>query len=150
MPKLSDEKAKAVNADEGNVLLEDGTVVIATLTEVEPDEGQKGPYWAWKYKVSQDSPAGKGRVFTNRTSLSDAAYWKLKETFDAFGVSADTDTDDLIGHAVRLQITQRTINQGARAGELTNDVKAVLPLTDEVTSAAVTATGGKKQDAPLF
>jgi hypothetical protein len=50
--------------------------------------------------------------------------------FDAFGVSADTDTDTLVGSYAILSIGTRTIQKGARAGQLANTIREVLPYAD--------------------
>jgi hypothetical protein len=61
---------------------------------------------------------------------------RIKEWFEAHGYSLDTDTDEMIGERAVLKIGVETINSGARAGERTNRVNAVLPLTgDEATGS---------------
>jgi hypothetical protein len=49
----------------------------------------------------------------------------MKKTFDAFGVSADTNTDELCGCIVTLSIGNR-VRQDTK--ELQNNVKDVLPF----------------------
>ena len=51
-----------------------------------------GRAWAWLFTAED------GRIFGWRTPLGDVAL--LRETFDAFGEDADTDTGDLIGRPV--------------------------------------------------
>jgi hypothetical protein len=62
------------------------------------------------------------------TSLSDAADWKMKEMFEAFGVPADTDTDELLGKEIWLAVSQRVIEKGARMGETGNNVERAMPV----------------------
>ncbi len=132
MPQLSSEVASEV--DEAEVQdftpVEPG-IYPARLREVTVKEGQKAPYWNWEYEIPEGHEKA-GRRFWNVTSLSEKARFKLKETFDAFGVPTTTDTDELIGGLVNLQITHRTIQQGEKAGQLANQVEKVLPFDGEV------------------
>lgn len=126
MPKLPKATAKAVGEAESSSFdpLPEGPYV-AKLTGVEVREGQKGPYWSWEFSVVEPDDHENRKLWTN-TSLSDSAAWKLKEVFEAFGVAADTDTDELIGQVVKLAVTQRVIEQGARAGDIGNNVDRVM------------------------
>ena len=132
MPQLPQEEAAAVNEQESSSFdaLPEGTY-LATLTDVEIREGTVAEYWSWKYGdlvlMDTDPPTPYPGSQWNNTSLSENARWKMKETFDAFGVPADTDTDELLGEPVRLVITQRVIEKGARMGEIGNNVDRVLP-----------------------
>ena len=101
------------------------------LTSVATDkEGQAGPYWVWEFEVTSPDEH-KGRKLWANTSLSDNAVWKLKEMFDAFGYTTDSDTDELIGETVKLIVSQRVIGSGARKGELGNNVDRVLSADGE-------------------
>lgn len=104
-------------------------VYHARLRDVDTDRsGQAGPYWSWEYEVVEEGFLNRRQW--NNTSLSEKALWKLKETFEAFGVPADTDTDDLLGKVVKLTISTRTIQQGARKGESANQVDRVSPADE--------------------
>jgi len=129
VPKLNQKVAKAVEKAEGGKFdpLEPG-VYHVRLRDVTAKEGAKGIYWAWEFDVVE--PDAKGRLWTN-TSLSEAAHFKLKETFEAFGVETDTDTDELLGKVCRAQVTITTIQAGNRKGEQTNSVTKLLPADDE-------------------
>lgn len=61
-------------------------------------------------------------------SYQDLCLGRLKQFFEAFGYSEDSDTDEMIGEKCVLQIGVRTIQNGARAGEVTNSVNGVAPL----------------------
>lgn len=126
MPKLPVSEASAVDEFEGNEypVLEPG-VYTCILFDVKVGEGKAGPYWNWEYHLH-----GGNARFWNITSLSEKARFKMKETFDAFGLPADTDTDMLIGRKVSLQIGIGTINAGAREGQQRNEVVQVLPYDD--------------------
>jgi hypothetical protein len=85
--------------------------------------------WVWVYEIL--GPKGKGRKQWNNTVLTDKALWKVAESFEAFGVSTDTDTDELIGCTVVLDIAQRMITAGSRNGQIGNDITRVMPDNDE-------------------
>lgn len=55
---------------------------------------------------------------------------RIKAFFEAFGYSLDSDTDEMIGDRVILQVGIETQQQGANAGQQRNRVNAVLPLDD--------------------
>jgi hypothetical protein len=108
--------------------LEEGVYTVR-LRGVDVREGQKGPYWVWEFEIP-DGEEFAGRRFWLNTSLSEAALWKLKEVFGAFGATPATDTDELLGKRVRAVVIQRTIQMGARAGEVTNQIETVKPVGD--------------------
>lgn len=129
MPQLPKTKAKEVGNAESTAFeaLPAGPYVAALKDcKVAPKEGPSGPYWIWEFEVGQPEEYAKRRLWVN-TSLSEAADWKLKEVFDAFGADYDTDTDELINQVVLLQVSQRIIEQGSRKGDLGNNVDRVLP-----------------------
>lgn len=143
-PKLSKKVAKMVNETEGQdfPLIPDGKYV-GVLREVKVSEapGESGShYWMWFYEKADDTDDTEavelneewtsGRLM-NITSLSEKAAFKMKEAFDAHGVSADTDTDEIVGTKVLLMVGHRTVTKGARMGELTNSIEKVLPWDGE-------------------
>lgn len=93
-------------------------------------EGKKGPYWSWEFEIIDEE--FKGRRLWNNTSLSEAAAFKMKETFEAFGVSLDTDTDELIGEVVKAVVSQRTIQEGTRKGEVANQIDRLKKADDDI------------------
>lgn len=159
MPKLDSDAAKRVeDAESSGGLMEEGlyemvlTEVTATGKDGKPLSGPAGPYWKWEFTVPEDAPRyPKWKQWVN-TSLSEQAAWKLKEVFEAFGRTPDTDTDELIGQRVRVEVGTRTIQQGERTGEVANQVRSVLPLDP---SASATPAGSKdkgksKADKALY
>lgn len=128
MPKLPAKAAKAVDSTEAAGGFEPipSGLYFAFLRSVEVKDGPSGPYWVWEYEIPEDHEYG-GRRFWNNTSLSEKSKPFLKKAFDAFGVSADTDTDELCGQMVTLRIGLRTISKGERQGETANTVSEVLP-----------------------
>lgn len=134
LAKLPKKIAKAVDEAESIAFeaLAPG-VYSGRLKDVKTDgKGAAGPYWTWEFDELQDADGDKvsGRLWVN-TSLSENALWKLKEVFSAFGESPDTDTDELIGHRVRLVVSQRVIEKGARKGDMGNNVDQVLSLDSD-------------------
>lgn len=128
---------------------------IATLSEVEAKNSQAGaPMWVAEFEdiTDLDGDRQPGRQWYNlmlpqdvmpedykpkRSKKSPQEAWddyqrlcegRLKAFFEAFGYTVDSDTDEMIGDRVVLQIGVRTIANGARAGEKTNSVNAILPL----------------------
>lgn len=123
LPKAVAKRVDAHEDDEFEAL--PAGVYVASLLEVDATkEGPKGPYWSWQFKVEDEEYEGR-RLFNN-TSLSEKADFKMKETFDAFGVPSSTDTDELIGHVVKLAVSQQTIQGGSRDGQLGNQVDKLL------------------------
>jgi hypothetical protein len=133
MPKLDKQAAKAVDEAESTFSALDEGIYIGSLAEVLTKEGPKGEYWSWRFtdliNIETDAKAP-GSAWVN-TSLSEDARWKLQEVFQAFGVDASTDTDELLGQQAQLVISQRVIERGARTGEVGNNVDRVMPLGAE-------------------
>jgi hypothetical protein len=159
MPKLTTDVAQKVDkAESGFQPVPEGVYILQLMEDVEVKEGAKGPYWRWTFEVPKEHEGEElehsGRRFWTNTSLSEAAYFKLQEAFRAFGVPTDTDTEDLVGRRVKAVVVMRTIQQGQRKGELSNEIAELLPLdSDKVVEATeqvpAAATGGKS-DEPLF
>lgn len=127
MPKLTKTHAgKAAQAagdwnDSGFEPLQPGWY-LCRLLDVEQREGKQAPYWSWKY----EEVSSKHWVWDN-TSLSERAIGRLGKVFEAYGVPSDTDTDDLIGQLVNLELGVYTIPSGNRAGQLSNNIRSVAP-----------------------
>lgn len=153
MPRLSNETAaKVEDAEDGFKPLDPGIYVVQLMEDVEIKEGKKGIYWKWTLEIPEGLENAGRRLWTN-TSLSEAAFFKLKEMFSAFGVPTSTDTEELVGKKIRVQVKQVTINGGARAGELGNEIEKCLPLEGPVgvdEAAAVTAAVKAEPAKPLF
>lgn len=142
MAQLNAETASKVEAaEDGFKLLDPHIAILQLIADVEVKQGAKGDYWQWDFQTVEGSEIGSGRKWKYRTSLSDAAFFKLKELFLAFGVPTSTNTDELVGKKVRAEIVVKTIGgDSARAGELTNEIKSLLPLDGPT---------GKTGDAPV-
>ena len=134
MPKLSSKIAKKVENTEaaaGSYLLPEGRYA-ARLQEVDQKEGQAGPYWVWVLTDLHDTDGDSkpGRQWHN-TSLSEKSFPFLKATFEAFGYTADSDTDEIVGEWVTLHLIQEQIARGKRAGEMTNRIRDLAPFKAE-------------------
>lgn len=134
MAQLNAEMASKVEAAQDNSGLIDDGIYLAVLTEdVTVKDGTKAPYWTWIFQITPEDAEGQtqafaGRKLFHRTSLSDSSFFKLKETFEGFGVSPATDTEELVGKKVRLHIIQKMGQRGTdREGQLQVEVKGVLP-----------------------
>lgn len=159
MPKLDDTKAAAVEAaEDGFKPVPEGVYILQLMEDVDVKTGDKGVYWRWTFEVPEvhegDTLEHGGRRFWTNTSLSDAAYFKLKETFQAFGVPTNTDTAELVGKKVKATIVQKVIQGGQRKGEIGNEIAKLHPLShDEAADAtAAPAANGKggSTEEPLF
>jgi hypothetical protein len=110
--------------------------------------GAKGPYWSWEFEIVDEEY--KGRRVWNNTSLSEKAHFKMKETYEAFGADLDVDTDELIGQVVKVVLTQRTIQEGTRKGEITNDIARLRKADDDVAEAAKAEAESKARVDEIF
>jgi hypothetical protein len=167
MAKLADDLANDVTnyVPETFEPIEDGVYLARLEEDVEVKVGPRGPYWSWKFVVREEDNPGLTRkkvTLYHRTSLSAAAAFKLHETFAAFGVSANTDTEDLVNTAepaVKVHVVQKVAEQGKYAGEIVNDLadgQCLYPInSDAKVSAAQNAAPaqpgpGKKSNKPLL
>jgi hypothetical protein len=145
MAKLPQDKAAKAAAEKDNVP-EFGPVppgvYLCRLTNVDPSRsGAAGPYWVWEATTVGAGTEPTGKKFWDNTSLSDQAIGRLGKVFEAFGVTPEADTEDLIGKLVAVEVTRVTQKGGENAGQLKNDVRAwhpafVHPLAEDFQQAA--------------
>jgi len=154
MAKLNKAMQKQTeNASSGFDPIPDG-VYHFKLRDVDATRtGAKGPYWSWEFECVEEPYVGR-RVWNN-TSLSENAAFMMKQTFDAFGVPLDTDTDEMIGNVVRLVVSVRsyTANAGKPNEELrrTNQVDRLQPKDPDFTYEDETpAAVGAAPDEVVF
>lgn len=155
MPKLGNDLAEKVeNAEDGFKPVPDGIYVAQLMEDVDVREGDKGTYWRWVFQVPTEHEGDEleysGRRFWLNTSLSEAAFFRLKEVFAAFGVPTNTDTDELVGRKVKLLIGSTIIQRGQRKGEPSNEIQKVLPLDHEVAATSADSGKGGSSEEPLF
>ena len=135
MPKLPTAQAKktakadAWESGGGRQLLDDGRYAGQLFSVVER-EGRKAPYWNWRFVNIHDiegDPQGRVNLFLS-TSLSEAAAGGLKQAFDAFGYTTDSDTDEIVGEWAVLYVRQEVQEQGKNAGQRVNVVSGLAPF----------------------
>lgn len=133
MPKLPKTVAKKAQAAEStsfepipeDTYLVELKAVHTTNKDGEVLAGPSGPYWSWELAVVGGEYDTR-KLWVN-TSLSEAALWKMNETFTAFGYTCDSDTDEIIGDKALAVVTQRVIERGSRKGQLSNNVENLMP-----------------------
>lgn len=130
MPKLPSQAATAAKeAAQGSSreALAEGTYEARLTSVIAKNAASSGnPMWVWEFEVVDEPYVGR-KLWVN-TVLTEKAMWKVGEMFAAFRVDTDTDTDELIGETCLLQVSQRKIEQGARAGQIGNNVDVALPV----------------------
>lgn len=132
MPTLPQQAQADAEQADSRAPLEEDTYVLRLRDVDGSQSGPSGPYWRWEFEVAHHAdPSLNGRRLWTNTSLSKKAAWKLKEAFDAFGVSLDTDTDDLCGELCLATVTQAVIQSGKRTGEIGNEISKLMPLPDD-------------------
>lgn len=148
MAKLSPEQVGSVNAAEaaggGGFLLEPGRYA-AQLAKVEQRSGTNFPFWNWEFANLFDKTGAlqPGKQWNN-TSLSPNSFGFLKASFEAFGASPDTDTDELVGKWVVLSLDQEQVTQGPKVGELRNVVKGLAQFREEDWPFDSSSVGNRK------
>ena len=133
MPQLNETYASGIDEQPQSVGVLEPGVYEAVLVEVVAKPGKVAPLWSWRYEVAPGQ-VGEGRTLYNNTSLSEEARWKMKETFDAFGVPANTNTDRLLGQRVKLLIAKVIAQQGKRQGRFVNEIQEVMPIGQRTVS----------------
>lgn len=144
MPKLSDDVARdaevaAEDNDGRRELIPEG-VYVGRLFEVSVSDNA-GPsgyhYWAWKFKLEDDGY--KNREQWLITSLSPDSQFAIGGAFKAFGVPANTHTDELLGERALLKVSVSVAQKGSRAGEKVNRTDYIMPYTEEKASTPLDA-----------
>lgn len=151
MAKMDKKHQKqTADASSGFDPIPDGTYHVR-LQEVDPTkEGPAGPYWSWQFEVVEPGDHT-GRKLWNNTSLSEAAAFSMRNTYDAFGAEYDADTDDMLGGVARAVVSTRTIQSGARKGEPSNQIDRLLPKADDFElPEELAAAGGQPKADDLF
>lgn len=132
MPQLNTEQAEKAGEGQEFELLEPGTY-LATLNAVNGKEGPKGDYWEWEFLLvgTEDGEEldPKPKLWEN-TSLSEKSIWRVGQMLDAFEVPHDTNTDDLLGLHVMINVGQEVIDRGSRQGQLRNNFLSAFPVPE--------------------
>lgn len=115
----------------------DNGFYLFKLLKVEAKDGTAAAQWIWTWEELHTTK----RVFDS-TSLSEKAIGRLGKVFEAFGVPADTDTDLLVGKVLALRISQRTIQEGEKKGQIVNNVDSWHPPTEHDEFANIDVPAG--------
>lgn len=100
------------------------------FTDIHTMDGERQPGRQWYTTML---PGGKKSATTPDDKWATSqrlSAGRLKAAFEAFGYSLDSDTDEMLGEQVVLQLTIETINKGERAGQRTNRVAGLHPLPE--------------------
>lgn len=128
MPKLNKKQAQAVEETESTSFEAMPPKVYPfrlIKVEVSENKGASG-YHYWTTEWSCEHSEYRNRKVWANLSLSPKAAFKMKEFFEAFGVSTDTDTDDLCGETILLNIGQETQQEGKNKGRIINTVERFM------------------------
>lgn len=138
MPKLNKKEAQETAKTEawgtGPRLLPEGRYAGRLMSVTESDQPGPSGYnqWSWRFTHLHDVEGNDlgGTQFLN-TSLSPKARGGLKQAFDAFGYTTDSDTDEMLGEWAVLYITQGVAQQGKRAGQTVNSVNSIAEFVPD-------------------
>lgn len=138
MPQLSAPLAKqADNANDDNKGREFAVypvgVYTGRLAKVEATQSStKKPMWNIEFDLVTDLEGAKmpGRVWSSIT-LEESTSWKIGQFFDAFGVPTSTNTDMLINHRIRLEISPEVQKFGKNQGKERNTIDRYAKLAED-------------------
>lgn len=150
MPKLNSTKAQEVKkaGEEGSsrMLLPAGAYRVK-LNDVDSQTSAKGkPMWVWTYTVAEfldgNARNDKGEVINvvgkelkYWTVIQDNTLWDLDRVFAAFNAEPDTDTDELIGDEIVVQLDQEISTGGKSKGKTVNVITDFFTLEDGLAKA---------------
>lgn len=156
MPKLGKKQAQSVAEQEVKdfTAIPPGRYVLALREVTVSDKpGESGAhYWNWEFEVvepevvrdpetKEDVKVVNRRLWT-RTSLADSAEWKLKQVFDAFGYTPDSDTDEMVSEKVVAYVARVPQEKGQRQGQLVNEIDRLAPYDESEEREAAEADEG--------
>lgn len=121
---------------------------VAEFEDLLDLDGNKQPGRQWynlNLPTSETPPEGYTKGEEKWQQYQRLCAGRIKDFFQAFGYTPDSDTEEMIGERVMIRLSVRTIQSGARAGQETNSIEAVLPLDDEVVPVGATS-GGSSSD----
>lgn len=109
MPKKTKRRIVTVDmsgVESGGKAVPDGVYAVV-VHEISEEEGDKGPYLKWVFKIT-DGPASSALLYDN-LSLSPKALWKLKGLLETLGVevpdsSMELDLEEYIGMEMTVTI----------------------------------------------
>lgn len=140
MPKLPKNIQKS--AEEAQVQdfspLEAGTYLVKVREiDTAAKSAAQNPMWVWQFDVvdgpeelDESERRDHGRLW-ERTALTEAAAWKLKQIFTALGFTLDSDADEMVGEYVRVVVVQEEIQSGQRKGTMGNTIVSYLEVEED-------------------
>lgn len=138
IPDLSDVETTTILPEE-DYLLE--------VTEVEQDEGDKGPYLRWKFEVAEGKHKG-SKPKDHITSFAENALFNLRGVLEALGVDIpdepfDIEMDELVG----LQC-MGTIEHETYQGRKQNKIVDFFSADDDAKDREKGSAGAKDKGKP--
>jgi hypothetical protein len=120
---------------------------IAKVHDIEQNEGDKAPYWAWQFKIRDTDAKYNGQTIFTNTSLSPQSLRFLRQELEALGVDIgksirDIDIDDLIGRECVLTIDHDSSYDGRPRPK----VVAWRPLEEDDEQAEVADDEGDTEE----
>lgn len=119
---------------------------VAEFSELHNMDGERQPGRQWynlNLPTSDTPPEGYAKGAEKWEQYQGLCAGRIKQFFEVFGYSEDSDTDEMIGEKAVIQIGVRTIQNGARAGEVTNSVNGIEAYDEDKHGAA---SGGDDGD----
>lgn len=101
---------------------------VAEFEEIHNLDGDKQPGRQWynlNLPTSDTPPDGYAKGAEKWEQYQRLCEGRIKQFFEVFGFTEDSDTDEMIGERCVLVLGVRTIQNGARAGEVTNSVNGI-------------------------
>lgn len=158
MPKLNPTRAAEVKkaGEEGAFPVFPVGLTKLKLQDVTTGNSRAGdPMWTWEFKYVEyledwqapkdADPESKdavhpteryaGKTIKYYTVLRDDLLWDLDNMFAAFDADPDTDTDDLLGDEIVVNMDQAMIEKGPAKGNLGNNITRLYALTDGLAAA---------------
>lgn len=134
MPRLNDTQAQQAVEGGGEFPLLDPGTYLASLNAVTEKQGKQAPYWEWEFLITEDAEGNPidppGKVWEN-TSLAEKAVWRVAKMLEAFEMTPDTDTDEVLGQYCYVNVGQEIAAQGSRAGKPRNIFLSAFPVSTE-------------------
>lgn len=134
LPKNIQQSAEEAEVNDFSALPAGTYLVKVREIDTAAKSAAGNPMWVWQYdvvdgpeEVDDSARRSSGRLW-ERTALTEAAAWKLKQIFTALGFTLDSDADELVGEFVRVVVIQEEIQSGNRKGQMGNTITSYLEV----------------------
>lgn len=104
---------------------------VAEFEDIHDLDGDKKPGRQWynlNLPTSPTPPDGYTKGADKWEQYQNLCAGRIKQFFEVFGFTVDSDTDEMIGERCVLRIGVRTIQNGVKAGEQTNSIEGIAEL----------------------